>query len=111
VRNTPSCNKQQGGQNVEYGWSCNEHKGPGHSLLARPPCKSYQLCRFGREIIYHIVFWFATLFVETLYIFIYNILSLSGGGRPFHPFAPSSIHPSSSSRKKKMMEEEEEKLL
>jgi hypothetical protein len=29
-------------------------------------------------------------------------------GRPFHPFIPLSIHPSSSSRKKKMMEEEEE---
>jgi hypothetical protein len=33
-----------------------------------------------------------------LYIFIYNILRLSGGGRPFHPFVPSSvqssIHPS-----------------
>jgi hypothetical protein len=28
--------------------------------------------------------------------------------RPFHPFALSSIHPSSSSRKKKMMEEEED---
>jgi hypothetical protein len=45
-------------------------------------------------------------------IFICNILSLSGGGRPFHPFVPSSvlssIHPSSSSRKKKMMEEEED---
>jgi len=25
-----------------------------------------------------------------------------GGGRPFHPSVPSSIHPSSSSRKKKM---------
>jgi hypothetical protein len=41
----------------------------------------------------------------------YNILSLSGGGRPFHPSVPSSvlssIHPSSSSSKK-MMEEEEE---
>jgi hypothetical protein len=47
-----------------------------------------------------------------LYIFIYNILSLSGGGRPFHPFVPSSIpssiYPSSSSRKKKMMEEEDD---
>jgi hypothetical protein len=42
------------------------------------------------------------------HIFLYNILSLSGGGRPFHPSVPSSIHPSSSSRKKKMMEEEEE---
>ncbi len=39
-------------------------------------------------------------------IFIYNILSLSGGGCPFHPSVPSSIHPSSSSRKKKMMEED-----
>ncbi len=42
-------------------------------------------------------------------------LSLSGGGRPFHPSVqssvPSSIHPSSSSRKKKMMEEEEEEKL
>jgi hypothetical protein len=37
----------------------------------------------------------------------YNILSLSDGGRPFHPSILSSIHPSSSSRKKKMMEEEE----
>jgi hypothetical protein len=45
-------------------------------------------------------------------VVIYNILSLSGGGRPSHPSVPSSIHPSSSSRKKKMMEEEEdEKLL
>jgi hypothetical protein len=41
-------------------------------------------------------------------IFIYNILSLSGGGRLFHPSVLSSIHPSSSSLKKKMMEEEEE---
>jgi hypothetical protein len=45
-------------------------------------------------------------------IYLYNILTLFGGGRPFHPFVsssiPSSIHPSSSSRKKKMMEEEEE---
>jgi hypothetical protein len=45
-------------------------------------------------------------------IFIYNILSMSGGGDPFHPSVPSSvlssIHPSSSSRRKKMMEEEEE---
>jgi hypothetical protein len=42
----------------------------------------------------------------------YNILSLSGGVRPFHPSVassvPSSIHPGFSSRKKKMMEEEEE---
>jgi hypothetical protein len=38
-------------------------------------------------------------------------LVLSGGGRPFHPSVPSSIHPSSSSRKKKMMEEEEEEKL
>ncbi len=44
-------------------------------------------------------------------IFIYNILSLSGGGRPFHPSVPSSIHPSSSSPKKKMEEEEEEEKL
>jgi hypothetical protein len=42
--------------------------------------------------------------------FIYNILSLSDGGCPFHPSVPSSIHPSSSSRKKKMMEEEDEWL-
>jgi hypothetical protein len=41
-------------------------------------------------------------------IFIYNILSLSGGGRPFHSSVLSSIHPSSSSRKKKKMMEEEE---
>jgi hypothetical protein len=45
-------------------------------------------------------------------IYLYNILGLSGGGRPFHPFVPSSvlssIHPSSSSRKKKMMEEEDD---
>jgi hypothetical protein len=33
---------------------------------------------------------------------------LSGGGGPFHPSHPSSIHPGSSSWKKKMMEEEEE---
>jgi hypothetical protein len=47
-----------------------------------------------------------------IYIFIYNILSLSGGRRPFHPSVPSSssssIHPSFSSQKKKMMEEEED---
>ncbi len=41
-------------------------------------------------------------------VYLYNILSLSGDGHPFHPFVSSSIHPSSSSRKKKMMEEEEE---
>ncbi len=39
---------------------------------------------------------------------LYNIFSLSGGRRPFHPSVPSSIHPSSSSWKKKMMEEEDE---
>jgi hypothetical protein len=43
-------------------------------------------------------------------IYLYNILSLSGGRRPFHPSilssVPSSIHPSSSSRKKKMMDDE-----
>jgi hypothetical protein len=42
------------------------------------------------------------------FVYLYNIL----GGRPFHPFVPSSvlspIHPSSSSWKKKMMEEEED---
>ncbi len=47
----------------------------------------------------------------SILVLIYNILSLSSGGRPFHPFVPSSvlssIHPSSSSEKKKMMEEEE----
>jgi hypothetical protein len=41
-------------------------------------------------------------------IYLHNIF----GGRPFHPFVPSSasssIHPSSSSPKKKVMEEEEE---
>jgi hypothetical protein len=50
------------------------------------------------------------------YIYLYNILSLSGGGGPFHPSVPSSvpssilssIHPTSSSRKKKMMEKEED---
>jgi len=26
-----------------------------------------------------------------IFIFLYNILSLSGGGRPFHPFVSSSI--------------------
>jgi hypothetical protein len=41
-------------------------------------------------------------------IYLYNIFSLSGAGRPFHPSVPSSIHASSSSRKKKMMEEEED---
>ncbi len=41
-------------------------------------------------------------------IYIYNILGLSSGGRPFHPSVLSSIHPSSSSRKKKMMEEEDD---
>ncbi len=42
-------------------------------------------------------------------IYIYNILSLSGGRPPpFHPSVPLSIHPSSSSQKKKMMEEEED---
>jgi len=50
--------------------------------------------------------------VFRLIIFIYNILSLSGGGRPFYPSVPtsvpSSIHPSSSSRKKKMMEEDDD---
>jgi hypothetical protein len=49
------------------------------------------------------------MFLKTLfiYIYLYNIL----GGRPFHPFVPSSvpsfIHSSSSSQKKMMMEEEE----
>jgi hypothetical protein len=42
------------------------------------------------------------------YVYLYNILSLSGGRRPFHPSVPLSIHPSFSSWKKKMMEEEEE---
>jgi hypothetical protein len=45
-------------------------------------------------------------------IYLYNILSLSGGGRPFHPSVLSSIllsiHSTSSSPKKKMMEEEED---
>jgi hypothetical protein len=49
-----------------------------------------------------------TGWIDTNDIFIYNILSLFGGGHPFHPSVPSSIHPSSSSRKKKMMEEEED---
>jgi hypothetical protein len=44
----------------------------------------------------------------SLYIISLVLSGCDGGGRPFHPSVPSSIHPSSSSRKKKMMEEEEE---
>jgi len=37
-------------------------------------------------------------------VFLYNILSLSGGGRPFHPFVPSSV----SSSKFLILEEEDD---
>jgi hypothetical protein len=55
-------------------------------------------------------FWLAPSIYSL--IFLYNILSLSGGGRrPFHLSRHPSHHPSSSSWKKKMMEEEEEEKL
>ncbi len=47
-----------------------------------------------------------------VFIYLYNILSLSNLVRPCHPSVPSSvlssIHPSSSSRKKMMMEQVED---
>jgi hypothetical protein len=45
---------------------------------------------------------------DTMFAFIYKIGSLvCPCGRPFQPFIPSSIHPSSSFQKKKMMKGEE----
>jgi hypothetical protein len=56
----------------------------------------------------NVIRFFHLINIPSLYI-ISLVLSGCGGGRPlFHPFVPSSMHPSSSSWKKKMMEEEED---
>jgi hypothetical protein len=78
------------------------HHEKGHVRMLIP---QFQILNCDNDMVQKVVLWGPIM----CFIYIYNILSLSGGGGPFHPSVSSSIHPSSSSRKKKMMEEDEVK--